>query len=395
MKRIYMDHAATTPVDKEVVNAMLPYFSQKYGNASSIHSFGMDAFEALSESRKKVADLIHAREQEIIFTAGGTESDNMAIKGIAYNNKDKISLDGPHIITSEIEHPAVLETCRYLEKQGFKIKYLPVDKYGIVNIDELEKSISKDTFLISIMYANNEIGTIEPIKEIGHIAKENDIVFHTDAVQAIGKTPIDVNKSNIDLLSISSHKIYGPKGVGALFIGEGIRLQPIIHGGGHERGLRSSTENIPGIVGFGKACELAETRIEKDAKYLTQLRDKLINGVLEIEESYLNGHPTKRLANNAHFRFTGIEGESLVLSLSDRGIAAATGSACSSKKLKSSHVLAAIGVDPEHAHGSLRFSLGRENTEEEISYVIDVLPGIVERLRKMSPLWNKMENKYS
>jgi len=395
MKRIYMDHAATTPVDKEVVNAMLPYFSQKYGNASSIHSFGMDAFEALSESRKKVADLIHAREQEIIFTAGGTESDNMAIKGIAYNNKDKISLDGPHIITSEIEHPAVLETCRYLEKQGFKIKYLPVDKYGIVNIDELEKSISKDTFLISIMYANNEIGTIEPIKEIGHIAKENDIVFHTDAVQAIGKTPIDVNKSNIDLLSISSHKIYGPKGVGALFIGEGIRLQPIIHGGGHERGLRSSTENIPGIVGFGKACELAETRIEKDAKYLTQLRDKLINGVLEIEESYLNGHPTKRLANNAHFRFTGIEGESLVLSLSDRGIAAATGSACSSKKLKSSHVLAAIGVDPEHAHGSLRFSLGRENTEEEISYVIDVLPSIVERLRKMSPLWNKMENKYS
>ncbi|RLI65607.1 MAG: cysteine desulfurase NifS [Candidatus Asgardarchaeum californiense] len=390
-----MDHAATTPVDKEVVNAMLPYFSQKYGNASSIHSFGMDAFEALSESRKKVADLIHAREQEIIFTAGGTESDNMAIKGIAYNNKDKISLDGPHIITSEIEHPAVLETCRYLEKQGFKIKYLPVDKYGIVNIDELEKSISKDTFLISIMYANNEIGTIEPIKEIGHIAKENDIVFHTDAVQAIGKTPIDVNKSNIDLLSISSHKIYGPKGVGALFIGEGIRLQPIIHGGGHERGLRSSTENIPGIVGFGKACELAETRIEKDAKYLTQLRDKLINGVLEIEESYLNGHPTKRLANNAHFRFTGIEGESLVLSLSDRGIAAATGSACSSKKLKSSHVLAAIGVDPEHAHGSLRFSLGRENTEEEISYVIDVLPSIVERLRKMSPLWNKMENKYS
>ena len=390
MKKIFMDYASTTPVDKEVVDAMLPYFTQHFGNASSIHSLGRNAYDALEKSRENVAKLFNARKQEIIFTAGGTESDNIAILGVAYQNKKKAKdSKGPHIITSAVEHPAVLETCKHLEKQGFNVKYLPVDKYGLIDLDELKQSISKDTFLITIMYANNEIGTIQPIEEIGHIAHEYDILFHTDAVQAIGKIPIDVNIKNIDLLSLSSHKIYGPKGVGALFISEGVRLQPIVHGGGHERGLRSGTENVPGVVGLGKACELANTRMDKDMPYLTQLRDTLIKGISQIEESYLNGHPKKRLVNNAHFRFTGIEGESLLLGLDDKGIAAATGSACSSKKLQASHVLTAIGIDPEHAHGSLRFSLGRGNTEDDVSYVVEVLPEIVERLRKMSPLWNR------
>jgi len=264
-----------------------------------------------------------------------------------------------------------------------------VDRYGIVKIKELEQSISKDTFLVSIMYANNEIGTIEPVEEIGKIVREHDVVFHTDAVQAIGKTPIDVDKLNIDLLSISSHKIYGPKGVGALYIRNGVKIQPIIHGGGHERGLRSSTYNTPGIVGLGKACELAQNRMEKDVEHLKNLRDKLIKGILEVEESFLNGHPEKRLVNNAHFRFTAVEGEALNLGLDDKGIAAATGSACASTKLQASHVLIAIGLDPAQAHGSLRLTLGRGNTGEDVSYVVDVLPGVVKSLRKMSPLWNR------
>ncbi len=387
MKRIYMDHAATTPVDKEVVDAMLPYFTNFYGNASSLHSFGEEAHYALDESRHNVADVLNAEREEIIFTGGGTESDNIAIKGVAFENKDKRNTKGPHIITSAIEHPAVLEPCKHLEKQGFKVKYVSVDKYGMVKIDELEQSISKDTFLISIMYANNEIGTIEPIEEIGRIASENNIVFHTDAVQAVGKLPIDINKLNVDLLSLSAHKIYGPKGVGALFIKKDVRIVPLVHGGGHERGLRSSTENIPGIVGFGKACELAQKRMVKDTQCIKSLRDRLVREALGIEESYLNGHPEKRLVNNAHFYFAAIEGESLILRLSDKGIAASTGSACSSKKLQPSHVLLAIGLKPEHAHGSLRLSLGRENTIEDIIYVADVLPEVVKYLRKMSPLW--------
>jgi len=387
MKRIYMDHAATTPVDKEVVDAMLPYFTNFYGNASSLHSFGEEAHYALDESRHNVADVLNAEREEIIFTGGGTESDNIAIKGVAFENKDKRNTKGPHIITSAIEHPAVLEPCKHLEKQGFKVKYVSVDKYGMVKIDELEQSISKDTFLISIMYANNEIGTIEPIEEIGRIASENNIVFHTDAVQAVGKLPIDINKLNVDLLSLSAHKIYGPKGVGALFIKKDVKIVPLVHGGGHERGLRSSTENIPGIVGFGKACELAQKRMVKDTQYIKSFRDSLVRETLEIEESYLNGHPEKRLVNNAHFYFAAIEGESLILRLSDKGIAASTGSACSSKKLQPSHVLLAIGLKPEHAHGSLRLSLGRENTIEDITYVADVLPEVVKYLRKMSPLW--------
>jgi cysteine desulfurase len=389
MKKVYMDYAATTPVDKEVIAAMMPYFDTYYGNASSLHSFGRDADDAIEESRKKVADLLSANADETIFTAGGTESDNLAIKGVAYLNKDKRGSKGPHIITSAIEHPAVLETCKHLEKQGFKVKYLPVDKYGIVKLDEVERSISKDTFLITIMYANNEIGTIEPIEEIGRIARKNGIIFHTDAVQAIGKIPIDVNKLNIDLLSISSHKIYGPKGVGALYIRKGVKLQPLTHGGGHEKGLRSSTYNTPGIVGLGKACELGKKRRDKDIAHLKNLRDMLLKEILNIEQSYLNGHPEKRLVNNAHFHFTAIEGESLILSLDDKGIAASTGSACSSTKLQASHVLIAIGLDPAAAHGSLRLTLGRENTGEDVSYVVDVLPGIVKNLRKMSPLWNR------
>jgi cysteine desulfurase len=296
---------------------------------------------------------------------------------------------GPHIITSVIEHPAVMETCKHLEKMGFKVKYLPVDRYGIVNTEELKKSISKGTFLISIMHANNEIGTIQNIDEIGKIAKESDIVFHSDAVQSAGKIPVDVKKTKIDMLSLSSHKIYGPKGIGALYIRKGVKIGPIIHGGGHEKNLRSGTENISGIAGFGKACELAKKRMKNDAKYLTNLRDKLIKNVLNIEESYLNGHPTHRLPNNAHFRFTGIEGEALILSLDEKGVAASTGSACSSKKLLPSHVLMAIGLNEVEAHGSLRLTLGRENTEDEVKYVIDVLPGVVKSLREMSPLWGK------
>ncbi|NIA09937.1 MAG: cysteine desulfurase NifS [Nitrospiraceae bacterium] len=382
MRRIYLDHAATTPVDEEVVKEMIPYFTQKYGNASSLHSFGTEARAAVEKGRAQVAALIGAESEEIIFTAGGTESDNIAIKGIAFREGKG------HIITSQIEHPAVMATCQYLEKKGFDVTYLPVDKYGIVSPGDVEDSIRDDT-MITIMHANNEIGTIEPIEEIAKIAKKNGIVFHTDAVQSVGKVPMDVKHMGVDMLSISSHKIYGPKGVGALYIKKGTKIDAIIHGGGHERGLRPSTENVPGIVGLGKACKLAGERMDGDTKKMKQLRDRLIKGVLEIEEAYLNGHPERRLPNNAHFRFTAVEGESLILSLDDMGIAGSTGSACSSKKLKPSHVLMAIGLDEVQAHGSLRLTLGRGNTKEEIDYVIEVLPPILEKLRAMSPLWKE------
>jgi len=383
-RRVYMDHAATTPVDPEVVEAMVPYFTEIYGNASSLHSFGREAHNAMEEARSRVARLINAHPEEIIFTAGGTESDNIAIKGAAYANRSK----GDHIITSTIEHPAVLETCRSLEKQGFKVSYIPVDKNGLIELESLRKAVTERTTLITIMHANNEIGTIEPMEEIAEIAGSKDVIFHSDAVQSAGKIPIDVKEIGIDLLSISAHKIYGPKGIGALYVKKGTHLEPIIHGGGHERGLRSSTENIPGIVGLGKAAELAKTRMSKDTADLTNLRDQLIEATLsDIEESYLNGHPTKRLPNNAHFRFTGIEGEALILNLDEKGIAASTGSACSSKKLLPSHVLMAIGLNEVQAHGSLRLTLGRENTKEDIEYVHQVLPETVKKLRAMSPLW--------
>ena len=381
--RVYLDHAATTPVDEEVLEEMLPYFTKKYGNASSLHSFGREARDAIERSRERVAELIGAESEEIIFTAGGTESDNIAIKGIAFREGKG------HIITSQIEHPAVMATCQHLEKKGFDVTYLPVDRYGMVSPEDVENAIRDDTILITIMHANNEIGTVEPIEEIAKIARENEIVFHTDAVQSVGKIPVNVKRIGMDMLSISAHKIYGPKGVGALYIKKGTKIEAIIHGGGHEKGLRPSTENVPGIVGLGKACELAEKRMEEDMKRMQRLRDRLIKGVLEIEESYLNGHPEKRLPNNAHFRFAAVEGESLILSLDDKGIAGSTGSACSSKKLKPSHVLMAIGLNEVQAHGSLRLTLGRENTEEEIDYVIEVLPPILEKLRAMSPLWKR------
>jgi len=387
MKKVYMDYGATTPVDPEVTVAMNPYFNEIYGNASSTHSFGKSASDDIEKSRSYVASIIHAKPEEIIFTSGGTEADNLAIKGIAALHENKKNTKGPHIITTEIEHAAVLETCKYLEKTGFDVAYLPVDKDGLVKIEDINNTISKNTFLLSIIYANNEIGTIQTIEEIGKITESKGILLHTDAVQAVGKIPIDVNKSKIDLLSLSAHKIYGPKGIGSLFVKKGIKLKPLFHGGGHEQGKRSSTLNTPGIIGLGKACELGKQRLEVDSKKMTKQRDTLIKNLLKIEESYLNGHPKKRLPNNAHFRFSAVEGESLHMMLDNKEISAATGSACSSKKLKPSHVLLALGLTPEESHGSLRFTLGRQTEDNEISYVSKELPIIVEHLRKMSPLW--------
>jgi len=379
-----MDHSATSPVDPEVFEAMKPYFIDSFGNASTLYSLGREGKMAMEAARAEVASIIGAEPKEIIFTSGGTESDNLAIKGTAYKFKNK----GNHIITSNIEHPAVDETCKYLEKNGFKVTYLPVGTDGIVKIKDLEDAITDDTILITIMHANNEIGTIQPIEKIGAIAREKGIYFHTDAVQTVGKIPVNVEKLNVDLLSLSSHKLYGPKGVGALYIKRGVRIEPLLHGGGHERGIRPGTENVPGIVGLGKACTIAKENLERDAQKLTTLRNRLIDGVLESnEDSYLNGDRIKRLPNNANFRFTGIEGESLILHLDSKGIAASTGSACSSTKLEASHVLTAIGLEQQDAHGSLRISLGRENTEEDIDYAITAITEVVEQLRKMSPLW--------
>lgn len=381
---IYIDHSATSPVDIEVFNAMKPYFVESYGNASTLYSLGREARRAMESSREKVASIIGANTDEIIFTSGGTESDNIAIKGIAYRFRRR----GNHIITSNIEHPAVDETCKYLEKNGFEVTYLPVEKDGIVNSSDLEDAITDKTILITVMHANNEIGTIQQISEIGEIAHKNKIYFHTDAVQSVGKIPVNVEELNVDMLSLSAHKLYGPKGVGALYIKKGVRVEPIIHGGGHEKGIRPGTENVAGIVGLGKACEIAENNLEKEAQYLTSMRDELIRRVLsEIDESYLNGHPTKRLPNNINFRFTGIEGESLVLHLDSKNIASSTGSACSSKKLEASHVLMALGLKEVQAHGSLRLTLGKENKMEDIDYVVESIKNAVDTLRKMSPLW--------
>ncbi|MEM2884658.1 MAG: cysteine desulfurase NifS [Thermoproteota archaeon] len=387
MKRIYMDHSATTPVDPKVVEAMVPYFSEKFGNASSLHSFGREAFEAVQESRRKVAELIGASPEEVIFTGGGTESDNLAVVGSARKMKQK---GRDHVIASRIEHPAVLEACRSLEGEGFEVTYLEVDKDGLVSPEDVRRAITEKTALVTVMHANNEIGTIEPIEEIGEITAERGVVFHTDAVQSAGKIPVDVKRMNVDMLSLSAHKIYGPKGVGALYVRKGTPLQPLIHGGGHERGFRSGTENVAGIVGMGKSAELARARLEEDSKRLTALRDELIERVLQgVSESYLNGHATKRLPNNAHFRFSGIEGESLILELDEKGVAASTGSACSSKKLEPSHVLMAIGLNEVEAHGSLRLTLGHENTEEDVEYVVECLEEAVGKLRSISPMWNK------
>jgi len=383
-KKVYLDHAATTYVKKEVLEEMLPYFTEMYGNPSSIHSFGRDAKRAMDKARERTAAALNAKPAEIFFTGSGSEADNWAIKGVAYANRQK----GNHIITTAIEHHAVLHTCQFLEKKGYRVTYLPVDQYGLVTPEQVEAAITDQTILISIMYANNEIGTIEPIPEIGRIARERGIVFHTDAVQAVGNIDIDVEKSCIDLLSLSAHKFYGPKGVGALYVRKGIKMENFIHGGAQERNRRAGTENLPGIVGLGKAIELAYLHYKEHNEHLLFLRDKLINGIKErIPYVRLNGHPTKRLPGNVNFSFEFIEGESLLLSLDMKGIAGSSGSACTSGSLDPSHVLLAIGLSHELAHGSLRLTLGDENSEEDIDYCLEVLPSIVERLRQMSPLF--------
>ena len=381
-KRIYLDYAATTPVDPRVIKAMLPFFNEKFGNTMSLHSFGQEAKLVLEKSREQVADLIKAKANEIIFTSSATESNNLVLKGIAFANRKK----GNHIIISPIEHPCIMETAKWLEKNDFEISRLSIDKYGLVDPEEVKKLIKKETILVSVMHANNEIGTIEPIEKIGAICKKQGVYFHTDATQTFGKIPIDVNKINADLLSASSHKFYGPKGVGCLFIREGVRITPLLHGGGHESGLRSATVNVAGIVGFAKAVELAKKEMKKESKQLAKLRDKLIKGISEnIRDSQLNGHPGKRLPNNVNFSFSFVEGESLVIQLDLLGIAVSTGSACSSDKLLPSHVLSAIKLKPYQIHGSLRFTLGRWTKEADIDYVLKVLPNVVEKLREISP----------
>lgn len=387
-KMIYMDHSATTPVKKEVLEEMLPYFSEYYGNPSSVYKLSNKSNLAIDKAREQVAKALGAKKKEIYFTAGGSEADNWAIKGIAYKNKEK----GNHIITTKVEHHAVLHTCEHLEKQGFEVTYLDVDEYGIIKLDDLEKAITDKTILITIIFANNEIGTIQPIKEIGKIAKKHKVLFHTDAVQAVGSLEIDVNEMNIDLLSLSAHKLYGPKGVGALYIRVGTKIDPLILGGAQERRKRAGTENIAGIVGTGKAVELAYENLEANNSKLIALRERLIKGIREnISEIILNGHPEKRLPGNVNFCFKYIEGESLLLSLDLVGIAASSGSACTSGSLDPSHVLLSIGLPHEIAHGSLRLSLGLSNTEEEVDYVVEQLVVIVDRLRMMSPLYDKAQ----
>jgi cysteine desulfurase len=384
MNPIYMDYAATTPTDRRVIEAMLPYFGEIYGNPSSLHGFGQEARAAMEEVRAKIASFLGAKPTEIVFTSGGTESDNFAIKGVAWANRNK----GDHIITSGIEHHAVLETCRFLEKEEFKVTYLPVDKDGLVDPAEVAQAITDRTVLISIMHANNEIGTIEPIAEIGRIAKEKKVYFHTDAVQTFGHLPITVDGLNVDLLSASAHKLYGPKGVGLLYIRKGTRIVPFMHGGEQESGRRASTQNVSGIVGFGKAVEIAAATLAEEAVRLTSLRDRFIKGIFErLDGIRLNGHPTRRLPNNINISVESIEGEGMILSLDMMGIACSTGSACSSSSLEPSHCLLAIGLPHELSHGSLRFSLGMHTKEIDIDTVLEALPQIVGRLRAMSPLY--------
>jgi cysteine desulfurase len=382
----YMDHSATTFVKPVVLEAMIPYFTEHFGNPSSIYSIARDSKKAIDAARVQTAIALGADPDEIYFTSGGSESDNWAIKGIALANRKR----GNHIITTQIEHHAVLHTCQFLEKEGFDVTYLPVDQYGLVDPSELEKTITEKTILVSIMYANNEIGTIEPIAELGAIARKHKVYFHTDAVQVIGNIPIDVKAQNIDMLSLSAHKFYGPKGIGALFIKKGVRIENLIHGGGQERRRRAGTENIAGIVGLGKAIEMATSDIPGHNTKIQSMRDRLIKGVLEnIPHARLNGHPEKRLPGNFNVSFEFIEGESMLLWLDDEGICASTGSACTSGSLEPSHVLLATGLPVEISHGSLRLSLGDANTEEDVDFVLEVLPKVVKKLRDMSPLYQK------
>jgi len=386
MKRIYLDYAATAPTDPEVLKAMEPYFFEKFGNASSLHAFGQEAKKALEDSRQNLAEFLGAKPEEIIFTSGGTESDNNAIFGVTEVLKSK----GNHIITSKIEHHAISEPCVFLEKKGFQVTYLPVDKMGLVSPEELKKAITDKTVLISIMHANNEIGTIQPIAEIGEIARSKGICFHTDAVQTVGHIPVNVNTLNVDLLSLSAHKFYGPKGVGALYIRKGMRLVKFLQGGDQEKGRRASTHNIPGIVGLAKAIELCGKNMGKEAQFQSSLRDRLIKEIPEkISDVRLNGHASQRLPNNVNFSIKYIEGESILLSLDMLGLAVSTGSACTSSSLEPSHVLLAIGLDHETAHGSVRITIGRWTQESDVDYFLENLPKVVNKLRAMSPLYDK------
>ncbi len=379
MRIIYLDNAATTKVDEKVIKEMLPYFSEKYGNASSQHLIGQEAKRALEEARHVIAKSINAKDDEIIFTSGGTEANNLALKGLFFANKENAK---KHIITTKIEHDCVLNSCKWLEKQGAKVTYLNVDKEGFVNLEELKKSITPETLIVSVIHGNNETGTIQDIEKIGKICREKRVYFHIDACQSYTKTDIDVKKQNLDLVTLNAHKIHGPKGVGALYLRQGIKIEPLLHGGGHERNLRSGTENIPGIVGFAKSVKLAD---EKHVKNMAKLRDMLIDGILKIANTNLNGPRENRLCNNINICFNNIEGEAIGGYLDAYGICSSTGSACASHSLEPSHVLRAIGKTHLEANSSLRLSLSRENTEEEIEKVLEVLPKIAEKLRKISP----------
>ena len=382
-KRIYLDYAATTPVHPDVVKEMLPYFTEYFGNPSSIYSIGQEAKEGIEIARAQVASLIGAEPEEIVFTGGGTEADNMALKGLAFSKETK----GNHFVTTAIEHHAVLESAKFLEERGFDVTYLPVDKYGIVDPKTVKKAITRKTVLVSVMHANNEVGTIQPVVEISRIAHEAGVLFHTDAVQTVGHLPIDVNKMGIDMMAMSAHKLYGPKGVGALYIRKGVHIESLIHGGAQEHSRRASTENVPGIVGFGKAAEIAEHEMGEEAIRLTVLRDRLIRKLVDgIEDVQLNGHPTQRLPNNVNISVQFVEGESMCLNLDLEGICASTGSACSSSSAEASHVLLAMGVPPQLAHGSLRFSMGKWTQEDEVDKAAEALSRIAGKLRAMSPL---------
>jgi len=377
-----MDYGAATPVDPKVLESMMPYFTEHFGNPSSVYSLGFEAKAAIEEAREKVAKLVNSPKDGVVFTSSGTESNNLAIKGSAYQFKDK----GKHIITSSFEHDSVLKTIASLEREGFESTQVSVDENGIVKLDELEKSIRDDTILITIMYANNEVGTIQPMRKIGAIAEDNGITFHSDALAAAGKIPIDMEQDSLDLVSIGSQEIYGPKGVAALYFSKKM-FKPLFYGGRQEGGKRPGTENVPAIIGFGTAAQIALEKMKSEATRLSALRDKLIEGIAgSVKDSFLNGHPTNRLPTNANIRFNYIEGESIVLNLDSQGIQVATGSACASDSLQPSHVLLAMGVKAEEAHGSLQFNLGRGSTEEDIEYVLQVIPGVVENLRKMSPM---------
>lgn len=385
MKNVYMDYSATTYVKPEVLEEMLPYFTEKFGNPSSFYGISRETKRAIDKAREQVAKALNCLPEEVYFTGGGSEADNWAIKGIASAHKNK----GNHIITTKIEHHAVLHACQYLEKNGFEVTYLDVDDEGLVRLEDLQNAITDKTILVTIMFANNEIGTIEPIKEIGEICREKKIYFHTDAVQAVGNIPVDVKEMNIDMLSLAGHKIYGPKGIGVLYIKKGIKIDNLIHGGAQERNRRAGTENIASIVGLGKALELATTNLEEHMERLTALREKLIDGLLQIPYTKLNGpRGDKRLPGNVNVCFRFIEGESILLSLDFKGVCASSGSACTSGSLDPSHVLLAIGLPHEIAHGSLRLSMGDGSTEEDVDYVLEVVPPIIERLRNMSPLWD-------